>query len=128
MKKLFCFALLVCLASFLFAGCGKTEEPLIEKTTTAAPEPPLVGGYSEDRPVTDEDKAVFYEALELLDGVAYTPTLVATQVVAGMNYRFTATALGVYPDAQPYQVHIFIFKPLGGAPAELVNIETLTAE
>ena len=127
MKKLFCLALLICFASFLFAGCGKTVEPPVEETTAAA-EPPLVGGWSEDRPVTEEDLAVFYEALEMIDGVAYTPELVSTQVVAGMNYRFTAQALGVYPDAEPYLARVFIFKPLGGAPAELVNIETLTAE
>ena len=70
---------------------------------------------------------VFDEALEGWTGVAYVPTSVATQVVAGINYRFTADATPVVPDedAETYQVHIFIFKPLMGAPAELINIERL---
>ena len=116
MKKCICFALLLCLAAS-FAACKKTP----------APEPDIVGGWSENRPVTDEDLAVFYEAMEDWVGVAYTPVLVSTQVVAGMNYRFTTDALGVYPGAEPYQAYVFIFKPLDGPP-ELVNIKTLIAD
>jgi len=116
MKKLFCFALPLCFVGlFMLAGCG------------AAPEPPIAGGYTEDRAVTAEDMAVFEEALDGFVGVGYVPALVATQVVAGTNYRFTAEALGVYPGAEPYQAYVFIFKPLEG-PAELVKVETLTAE
>ena len=57
-------------------------------------------------------------------GVAYEPTKVATQVVAGMNYRFTATATPVIPNPEPYTVHITVFKPLAG-PAELGGIEKI---
>ena len=109
-------ALLSLVACFLFGGCGGGKEP---------DEPHIVGGYTEDRAVTDEDMAVFDQAMDGLVGVIYEPTLVATQVVAGLNYRFTATATGVYPGAEPYQVHIVIYKPLGGAPAELTEIIVL---
>jgi len=126
MRKLFCFALLICLASFLFAGCGKTEAPPVELPTTSET-PPVIGVYSEDRPITGEDMAVFNEAMESLVGVSYEPTLVSTQAVAGINYRFTCTATPVIPDPEPYRALVFIHKPLEG-PARLVNIVTPAAE
>ena len=117
MKKNFFPALLVCLAATIFlsgmTGCGKKSEPGA---------PAIVGGYSQDRAVTPEDMEVFNQALEGFVGVAYEPTLVATQVVAGMNYRFTATATPVIPEPDSYTAYVYIFKPLDG-PAELVNIE-----
>ena len=123
-KKFFSFTLLLCLASFLLAGCGEIETPPIALPTVSE-NAPIISVYSEDRPVTAEDMAVFNEAMEDLDGVIYEPALVATQAVIGTNYRFTATALGVYPDAEPYQVLIFIRKPPEG-PAKLINIVTPT--
>jgi len=84
----------------------------------------LVGGYSAERDVTPEDLELFNQAMEGLVGVVYEPTKVATQVVAGMNYRFTATATPVVPNPEPYTVHITIFKPLEGAP-ELSGIERI---
>ncbi|MCL2671141.1 MAG: hypothetical protein FWF10_03785 [Clostridiales bacterium] len=89
-----------------------------------APPAPIVGGYTEDRAVTEDDLAVFNAAMEHLVGVNYVPTLVATQVVAGTNYRFMATAMPVVPDAESYEVYIYIFQPLAGDPelVEIVNI------
>jgi len=84
----------------------------------------IAGGYTEDRDVTPEDLEIFYKALEGLTGVAYEPSKVATQVVAGMNYRFTATATPVIPDPEPYMARVTIFAPLAGEP-ELVEIETM---
>jgi len=114
------FAMFCMIAFFAFGGCTEPGEP--EEPT----DPPMImGGWTGDRPVKEEDMAVFNEAMDGLTGVSYEPTMVATQVVAGLNYRFIATATGVYPGAEPYQVHIFIFKPLGSAPAELSDIVTL---
>jgi hypothetical protein len=75
--------------------------------------------YSEDRMLTDEDRAVFDAALKLrrLMGVKYEPVSVATQVVAGMNYQFTAIATPVFPNIAPYPVRIFIVKSLQGEVA-----------
>ena len=53
--------------------------------------------------------------------VGYVPTLVATQVVAGTNYRFTATATPVYPNAESYKVYVYVYKPLQGV-AQLIEI------
>ena len=117
MKKTIFIALLLCLAAAILftglTGCLKKEKP---------DEPLLVGGFSQDRAVTPEDLEIFYQAFEGFTGVSYEPTLVATQVVAGMNYRFTTTATPVIPEPYSYTAYVYIFKPLDG-PAELVNIE-----
>ena len=82
------------------------------------------GAYSEDRALTDEDRAVFAQALEGLMGVKYAPVSVATQVVAGINYRFTAAVTPVVPNAVSYSVHIFVFRSLSGE-VELTGIARL---
>lgn len=46
------------------------------------------GGYSEARALDQHDKDIFAKAMDGLVGVEYTPEQVATQVVAGTNYRF----------------------------------------
>jgi len=88
-------------------------------------EEPMAGGYSEDRAIAAEELAMFEEVMNDLVGVSYEPTLVATQVVAGMNYRFTATATPVIPEPYSYTAYVYIFKPLSG-PALLLNIEKAT--
>lgn len=112
MKKLIWIVAVVLLFAMVLPGCAQTK----------AEEEQVVGGYTADRALAAEDRAIFDEAMAGLMGVSYEPTLVATQVVAGTNYRFTATATVVVPDAEPSLVHIFIFKPLGDNPAELVEI------
>ena len=81
----------------------------------------IPGGYTADRALTEDDLIVFNEAMDGLVGVDYKPALVATQVVAGTNFRFTAAATAVVPNAEPYKVYIYIFKPLQG-PAQLTRI------
>ena len=115
MKKIIILAVAAAMAFIAVAGltgCGKEKDE------------PVAGGYTEDRAITDEDMEIFEKALDGLTGVSYEPTLVATQVVAGINYRFTATATMIIPDAEPYEVYIYIFKPLEGDPelTEIVNI------
>jgi len=124
------FAALIFAFGFLFRQDIRTcplspttsnfEESTFEITSEETTEP-NTGDYSADRPLTDEDLAVFEEVMNSWDGAVYAPTLVATQVVAGTNYRFTATATGVCPDAEPHEVYVYIFLPLDG-PAELVEI------
>ena len=117
MKKFTCFALIMLVVGMtLLPGC-RNEDP----EPGVSDDPPVAGGYSDDRELTDEDWEVFTEAMNL-DGVDYAPTLVATQVVAGTNYRFTTTATPVIPDPESYTAYVYIFKPLGGGEAELVDI------
>lgn len=112
MKKQLCFIVLAYLiVSISVAGCAQKQKG----------DEPITGGYTEDREVTADDLSVFEEATAELDGVSYEPTLVATQVVAGTNYRFTATATPITPDAESYAVYVYVFVPLDGAP-ELTEI------
>jgi hypothetical protein len=85
----------------------------------------ITGGYTEDRALEAEDRDVFDKATAELVGVGYEPTLVATQVVAGVNYRFTATATPITPDAKPYTVYVYVYQPPGGEPelGEIVDVE-----
>jgi len=106
-------AVLVILLLFM-VGCSQKEDETDES---------LSGGYTEDRDLTDEDMAVFEQAMAGLLGVTYEPTRVATQVVAGLNYRFTCTATIVVPGAEPYTAYVYIFQPLGDGAPELVSIE-----
>jgi PBP1b-binding outer membrane lipoprotein LpoB len=91
-------------------GCSSaTDAP---KPATSEPAP--VGAYTDERPVTAEDLEVFETAMKDVTNVEnYKPTKVATQVVAGTNYRFTVTV--TEGDAKR-EAHVFIFKPLDGDP------------
>ena len=82
----------------------------------------MVGAYSSERELTAEDLEIFAEAMIEQTGITYEPLMVSTQIVAGVNYRFTATATTDEPGAEPSTVYIFIFQPLGDSPPELVDI------
>lgn len=116
MKKsvsiLICFLVLF----FVFAGCSSNQ------SNSAIPQSQgLVGAFSKDRDVTEQDKQLFNQAIPTEGGKTYTLLKVSTQVVAGTNYRFTVTVDAV---GSNYDAHIFIFKPLNGAP-EFVSEEKI---
>jgi len=94
-------------------GAQETGEPGI-----------IAGGYSEDRDLTPEDLELFREATAGFVEVVYEPIKVATQVVAGMNYRFTALATlqSIPPDSN--MVEITIFRSLEGE-LEVTGIEKI---
>ena len=52
----------------------------------------MCGGYTRQRPLEASDRELFRRATAGMTGVSYTPESVATQVVAGTNYRFICTA------------------------------------
>ena len=106
------------------AGCAQqnaSQSPTAVEDTQVD-DSQMVGAFGEDRALTAEDREVFDKAMEGLMGVSYEPLLVSTQVVAGLNYRFTAEATVVAPDAETTKVFIYIFQPLGDEPPELVEI------
>ncbi len=99
---------------------------LLSACTPSANEPEQVaGGYTDDRAITDEDMEIFNKATAENVGVTLEPSLVATQVVSGTNYRFTATSTPVSPDAESKQVYVYIYVPLDGEPelTEIVDIQ-----
>ncbi len=82
----------------------------------------LAGGYTEQRPLTEEDTALFESVMAGASADrSYEPVSVATQVVAGKNYRF---AVKVTENGETKEVFITIFQPLPGkGEAEFVSEE-----
>ena len=133
MKRIACFALLVCLSLIIvLTGCVTDSA-----TTTTAVEIPqdtpknisndtqIVGGFTEFRELDAEDIALF-EAVMTTGGdptYTYEPIAVRTQVVAGLVYLFSVLA-DPQDGTDPYEVYVRIFEPLTGEP-ELMDI-TLT--
>lgn len=69
------------------------------------------GGFTKFRPVEEEDLKVFQEAKGGLVGVDYEPLIVATQVVAGTNYKFICNAEAEVLNPRPYLAEISVFQP-----------------
>ena len=82
----------------------------------------LMGGYSEQRPLTAEDSAVFVAATKDYAYLNLTPLSVSTQVVAGMNYLFLCEMKAFGGAA--VQTNVKVFKPLPGrGDPELIVVE-----
>lgn len=74
----------------------------------------LAGGWSEYSCVNEQQKEAFEEAMEGFVGKTYSPVACASQVVAGMNYKFFCNV--TMPQVVPIrsQAIVEIFKPLEG--------------
>lgn len=84
----------------------------------------IAGGWSEySTHIPSELKAVFVEALKGRTGVSYSPIAVASQVVAGTNYRFFCNAHSVIPNATNYATIVCVHKPLRG-DAEVTDTQS----
>ena len=97
-------------------------ETFVANLETGKTEEMLLGGYSEQRPLTAEDSAAFAEATKDYAYLSLKPLSVATQVVAGTNYLFVCemNAFG----GPAVQTNVKIFKPLPGkGAAELIVVE-----
>lgn len=82
----------------------------------------LMGGFSEQRPLTAEDSAVFMAATKDYAYLGLKPLSVSTQVVAGTNFLFTCemNAFG----GPAVQTNVKIFRPLPGrGEPELIVVE-----
>ena len=134
MKKLLTL-LLTLLMMFTLVGCNSTKEEtpaaqeleqqeVIEKIEE---ETEIAGGYVdvEDGTLTDELKDIFSKALEGLTGAKYEPVeLVATQVVAGTNYKFLANGTKTTNPITKGTYYITIYKDLQGN-VKLLDIEVI---
>lgn len=107
-----------------FVAHRSALEAILVKTRESTQDGSIAGGYSEDREPEPDDLAVFEAVMADVDDAEYEPTLVSTQVVAGTNYRFTATATPKSADDKPYSVYVYIYQPLDGDP-ELTEIEAV---
>ena len=74
----------------LLASCGRSDDR-------------VVGGYTDPRRPTTEERALFEAAVASIDDTTYKPLNVATQVVAGTNYRFVCKARENGPPRQTFR-------------------------
>lgn len=81
----------------------------------------LMGGYTEQREPTEEEMGLFREVTGAGDMVL-TPLSVATQVVAGLNYRFYCRC--EEEGKEPGHCWVVIYQPLQGE-AKLSKIEKI---
>jgi flavodoxin len=82
----------------------------------------LMGGYSEQRPLTAEDSAVFAAATKDYGYLSLKPLSVSTQVVAGTNFLFACEMKAFGGPAT--QTNVKIFRPLPGrGEPELIVVE-----
>ena len=116
MKKLLT-VLFILLMVFTLVGCDSKKEE----------EEPMVGGYSEveDKNLTPELIEMFESAFDGYDGASYTPVmLVATQVVAGINYKFQCDGVKTTNPMMQGTYYVYIYKNLQGE-ASVLKIETI---
>ena len=74
----------------------------------------VAGGYSKPRTPDADEKALFESLTQGLEGVTYKPLNVATQVVAGTNYRFLCQGRETARKGRKFDAVITIHKPLPG--------------
>ena len=121
MKKIVCtlfFVLSLALCSI--AACADTAETEPMK---------MVGGWEnvphEAEELPEGAQEAFDKATENLDGAEYTPVaLLATQVVAGVNYCILCQITPVVPDAESHWSLVYIYADLQGN-AEIMNVYDL---
>lgn len=81
----------------------------------------MCGAYAEYHALTDEDARVFGTAYKY--GAKLTPRSVATQVVAGTNYKYICT------DASASAVEVVVFQPLPNrGEARVVSAEAVSGK
>ena len=101
---------------------AKEIEAFFADLETGKTDEMLMGGYSEQRPLTAEDSAVFAAATKDYAYLSLKPLSVSTQVVAGTNFLFTCEMKAFGGPA--VQTNVKIFRPLPGrGEPELIVVE-----
>lgn len=114
-KKLIAAGMAGILLASAFTACSSKKtpdpEPLTQASQAEEPEAGLSGGWEiSSYTVTPELKAYFDEAVGQLDGYFYEPVqLLASQVVAGMNYAFLTRSTVVAYNSTPEYVITYIY-------------------
>lgn len=117
MKKLLCTLLALTLLTVSFVP-ALAEEPMMK-----------LGGWisNTENPaeIPQEVLDAFSKAVEGLTGCVYEPiALLASQVVAGMNYCLLCRLTVVYPDAQPTYALVYVYQNIEGV-CELARVEDI---
>ena len=105
---------------FQFAYYRDSEEVLYEdvfsyEVVTSEKANPIIGGWGEFKPLTDQEKEIFRTCMTL-KGVDYTPLLVAKQLVSGYNYRFICMTESLIREPKYGFAKVTIYAPLRGEP------------
>jgi hypothetical protein len=86
-----------------------------------------MGGWTPfTKDISKEAASVFETALAGQVGVKYAPLAVATQVVAGTNYKFFCNTSTVTANAPPETAMIYILQPPQQAKPVLTDIRRIT--
>lgn len=89
-----------------------------------SPKQAVVGGYSEAHKLSDEERALFDSVAAEIAGVKYEPINVATQIVAGVNYRFLCKGKEQERRGKKFYAVIVVHKPLPNAgEPRIISIE-----
>ena len=95
-----------------------------DRIFNSSPEEAVVGGYSEQRKLSDEERALFDNVVADVAGVKYTPINVSTQIVAGVNYRFLCKGKEQERGGKKFYAVIVVHKPLPNAgEPRIISIE-----
>jgi len=118
MKQTLLLALCIA-ACIIFASCASCKKDSVNKQDNTIvrhdEDRPLCGGYTQYRALDEEDMKLFSEAYK--GDIMLEPFEVATQVVAGTNYRFRCR------DGKGKVYVVVIFQPLPGqGEAETVSV------
>ncbi|MEG0807831.1 MAG: hypothetical protein RR410_05695 [Alistipes sp.] len=103
------------MAALSLALCGACAQQRTQsggKSSKMSEKTMLCGAYTAQREPTTEEIQLFAAVTASLSDVNYTPTSVATQVVAGTNYRFICKAEAVASQAPTHSVEIIVYRPL----------------
>jgi len=112
--KMKLIALVCALFAVGMAACVETEGSHQQKENET-----LCGGYTKLRELEDEDLDIFRK---VMGDAAFTPLSVATQVVAGLNYRFWCR-FDDKSENSPIHCFVTIYQPLQG-DAVLSKVES----
>jgi len=97
----------------LEAGAAEAEvEEFFERMGDTREKKPVVGGFTEFRPLYADDSLLFAQVMADYSYLKISPKSVATQVVAGTNYKFAVEM--TEPDNNVVEAIVNVFKPLPG--------------
>lgn len=122
--------LIAACAALALVSCGSTKNTPRKraevKNEASAQKSMMTGAYTDFRPLNEEDLVLFGTVTRGLTGVSYTPESVATQVVAGTNYRFICKAVTATREPETYRAEVVVFQPLPGrGDARITKIKRL---
>lgn len=119
-------SIIVLFAATAITACGGPARQAGKETEKQTEKTVLCGGYTQQRPLTEAETDLFRKVTHGMTGVSYTPQSVATQVVAGTNYRFVCTAKTATRNPETYQAEVIVYQPLPGqGEAKITSIKRL---